>query len=215
MTVKLTIFVSLVLCVFVSCNSNSDSKNEIEIGEYILEFPKGFKLIPEKGFDSYVGKISNGKIDFQFDFGYYSNTLDKSIHEYVADDFWKSFAVAESYSLPGGDVTGFADSTQFLYYETDDSISYTLFYLHQSDTIDLEIKVPQKMLETKIEIDTLNQVIYKLVHSRDYAGLHAKNLNNYSKSMNAYKTLTLIVQDVNKQESELVLGVLRSCRLKK
>ena len=125
------IHIIIILFILTSCDTKSnvnESKNEIEIGEYIFQFPYDFKLIKEKGIDTYVGKISNGKIDFQFDYGYYSNKLEKSIHEYLSQDVWKWNALGKNDLLPEGDVTGYTSKMKLLKYETSDSINFKLFY---------------------------------------------------------------------------------------
>lgn len=61
------IVILILFSILFSCNENL---NTIKIGEFTFQFPNDFKLINEQGIDSYNGKVSNGKIRFQFDYGY-------------------------------------------------------------------------------------------------------------------------------------------------
>ena len=195
--------------------STTNSKNEIEVGEYSFQFPDDFKLIKETGIDSYVGKVSNGLIEFRFDYGYYSNKLDKSINEYLSEDVWKWNALGKNDLLPEGDIKGYTDNTHLIKYETVDSINYRLFFLYEKDTIEYELVIPEDIRETKIEIDTVDNVVYKLVRSPDYIGLYAKNLKGYSKSINSYKALSITASKLNNKQTEIALEILQSCKLNK
>ena len=129
---KTVLHIAIFSLLATSCGPNRETiapNCEIEVGEYSFQFPQDFELIKEKGVDSYVGKISNGEIDFQFDYGYYSNSLDKSIDEYLSDDVWKWNALGRSNLLPEGDITGIAERTELISYNTSDSIHYTMLFL--------------------------------------------------------------------------------------
>ncbi len=58
-------------------------KNVIDAGPYQVTTPSNFKLVQEKGIDSYVGKITNGKIEFRFDYGWYSNRGPLTYYDYA------------------------------------------------------------------------------------------------------------------------------------
>jgi len=42
----------------------------IDAGPFIVTATSDFKLVKESGIDSYVGKITNGKLEFGFDYGW-------------------------------------------------------------------------------------------------------------------------------------------------
>lgn len=200
-----------------ACNSDSSvNKNEgnIEIGNYIIHFPQDYKLIKEKGIDSYVGKISNGQIDFPFDYGYYSNSLNKSVDKYLSEDTWKWNALGRNNLLPEGDVTGMTDDTELISYSTSDSIEYELLFLHKSDTIEYVLTVPEEIRKVNIQIDTIENVMYKFVRSDDYVGLYAKDLKSFNKSINSYRALSIIATQLSPEETEKCYEILRSCKLK-
>ncbi len=47
-------------------------KKVIDAGPFQVTTPPDFNLVQEKGIGSFVGKITNGKIEFRFDYGRYS-----------------------------------------------------------------------------------------------------------------------------------------------
>lgn len=68
---------SLILCIFSlsGCTKDDEPLQEIEVtlGPYMFVFPGGFKHIPEQGIDSYPGRVTNGDMVFDYDFGYYNS----------------------------------------------------------------------------------------------------------------------------------------------
>ncbi len=215
---KTVLHIAISALLFSACKSDSPTNNSegnIEVGNYTFRFPQGYELIKEQGIDSYIGKISNGKIDFQFDYGYYSNSLDKSVDEYLSEDVWKWNALGSNNLLPEGDVTGIADDTELISFSTFDSIEYKLLFVYKSDTIEYGLKVPEEIRKVKIEIDTIDNVRYKFVRSDDYVGLYAKNLKSFNKSINSYKVLSIIATKLSPEETEKCYEILLSCKLKK
>lgn len=214
-----TVAYIVIFLTLASCGDKSNSnyiETEIEIGAFTFQFPQDFKLIKEQGIDSYVGKVSNGKIDFQFDYGYYSNSLDKSIAEYLEQDVWKWNALGRYGLLPSGtELSGIAKETALISCQTEDSIKYINFYMFKGDTLSYKLTIPKEILETKIEIDTIDSVVYKYVRKSNYVGLYAKNLRGFNKSINSYLALSIVASDLNKEETEIAYEILRSCKRQK
>lgn len=202
-----------------SCSSETtsiDSSKHIEIGDFTLQFPNNYKLIKEKGIDSYVGKVSNGKIDFQFDYGYYSNSLEESIFEYLSEDIWSWNALGQHGLLPSGtDLSAIAKEIKLIYSKTEDSIKYTNLYQFKGDTLTYELTIPKELRETKFAIDTVENVVYKFVRKRNYVGLYAKNLGTYNKSINSHLALSIEASDLSEEETEKAFKILRSCKIQK
>lgn len=213
---KTVLHIAIISLLVYSCGSERKSNaanNEIKIGEYAFQFPQDFKLIKEKGIDSHVGRVSNENVDFHFDYGYYSNSLDKSIDEYLSEDVWKWNALGSNNLLPEGDVTGKTKEMKLIDYITSDSIKYTLLFLYESDTIKYDLNIPDEMRNTKIEIDTVDHVVYKFVRKEDYVGLYAKNLKSFNNSINSYKALSITANKLSHEETEKCYEILRSCKL--
>jgi predicted AlkP superfamily pyrophosphatase or phosphodiesterase len=207
----------IVICVLTltACNSENsayDNQNWIEIGEYSFKFPNDFELIKEKGIDSYVGKISNGKIDFQFDYGYYSDPLDKSVDEFLSRDVWKLTALGRNNLLPEGDITGLVEKTELIRYYSSDSINYTLIFQYESDTIQCTVKIPEEIQKLKVDIDTIDNIRYKFVRSYYYVGMNVKNLMSFNKSMNSCKSLSILATKLSPDEIKKCYEILRTCK---
>lgn len=215
---KFTYFLFLfIVALATSCESKIDEvKIEIEIGEYTIQFPEGFKLMKEQGVDSYVGKISNGELEFHFDYGYYSDKLEKSVEEKVNEDVWKWNALGQNNRLPNGcDWSQKAKETKLVKYETLDSSQYTLTFVHKGDTLHYVMQIPEETRRAKVEIDTIDNVVFKLVNSMNYVGLYAKNLNSFNKSINSCKALSITAEYRNEDDRKKALDILRTCKLKK
>lgn len=223
---KSVIYIAIILITSIltsSCNDNSSDSSalkEIEIGEYSFQFPNDFKLIKENGFDSHVGKVSNGKIEFHFDYGYYSNSLANSTEEYVNKWIWKSNALSRLNYLKGSDINPFEEHkyVSLLGYTKIDSSHVRLILKYKSDTLRYELEIPSEVRLTQVEIDTTNGFVYKLVNSKSpqdkYVGLYAKNLNKFNKSINSYPALSISASKLDSKETEIALEILRSCKLK-
>lgn len=72
---KSSIFTLLICLLFLTgCSKDEEPLKEIEValGPYMFVFPPGFKHIPEQGIDSSPGTVTNGKMVFYYDYGYYN-----------------------------------------------------------------------------------------------------------------------------------------------
>lgn len=56
----------------VSCKTKTSGWQTLDFGVFKLKTPQGWKKIEEKGIDSYVGGLTNGKDSLWFDYGWYS-----------------------------------------------------------------------------------------------------------------------------------------------
>jgi hypothetical protein len=86
-----------------------------------------------------------------------------------------------------------------------------IFYKYKADTLTYEVNLPKEIREIKIEIDTIDNVAYKLVRKSNYVGLYAKNLNGFNKSINSYLALSIVASELNARETEIACEILRSC----
>lgn len=206
------------LALLITCcqtkNKSTGTFKEIAVGDYIFKFPKDFKLIKEKGLDSDVGKISNGKIKFEFDFGYYSNSFEKSLQEYFNFEVWKTNALTIRYPKLSMDEL-LKKEIKLIKSETFDSVNYTLFFLHKKDTILYNIVIPEEIRAAKIELDTIDNLVCKLIQTDEYVGLYLKNLNEFKESINSYLALSIRADGLNSKERKVALKILRTYKLKK
>ncbi|WP_343631678.1 hypothetical protein [Fluviicola sp.] len=216
--IKTTLQIALLTAVLFSCTSGDETRenqHKLEIGDYTFSFPKEYKLVKEQGMDSDVGRITNGKISFHFDFGYYSNSLDQSLDEFLSEEVWKWNALGTNHLLSTGNITEATKDMRLIRYQTTDSVHYRLFFLHKSDTIHYDLEIPADMRKVKITTDTIDQIYYKFVRSETYAGLYAKDLKSYSKSINSYKSLSILADKLNSREVEECFKILQTCKPKK
>lgn len=211
-TIVASAFLILILASCIAENESS-AQNEIAIGKYTFIFPSDFKLTNEQGIDSHVGKISNDTINFQFDYGYYSNQLTSDLHEYFARDVLKWNALASNNLLPSGrDPQYYSHRTKLLNFERIDSNIFQVNYFYENDTVRYTDSVPVQIANSQIEIDTINSVVYKYVNGPEYIGLHARDLNSFNKSINAFKSLTITVDLTSQIDAIEVLRILKTCR---
>lgn len=70
-----TVF-SILLFGLCSCGQdNKENWKTLDFGSFKLATPHNWKIIKEKGIDSYVGGLTNGKDTLFFDYGWYSPTV--------------------------------------------------------------------------------------------------------------------------------------------
>lgn len=88
MKIRCALFVLVLLA---SCNSNKGNKKDwhtLDFGSFTLKVPPDWQAFREKGVDSYVGGITNGKDSMWFDLGWYSaeiNDEETENHLYAQD----------------------------------------------------------------------------------------------------------------------------------
>lgn len=77
----------LLLCV-ASCKSKTSEWQTLDFGAFKLKTPQGWKILKQRGIDSYFGGLSNGKDSLWFDYGWYSVDLvgDDTLKHHFAKD---------------------------------------------------------------------------------------------------------------------------------
>jgi len=64
--------ISILLILTISCKTNTSEWQTLDFGAFKLKTPHGWKEFEQKGIDSYVGGLTNGKDSLYFDYGWYS-----------------------------------------------------------------------------------------------------------------------------------------------
>lgn len=64
----------------------------ILVGDYAFDFPDDFRLMNLGGMDSYVGAVVGDRLTFSFDYGWYGNSGQITVEEYVFDQRWLPLA---------------------------------------------------------------------------------------------------------------------------
>lgn len=223
---KFFALVLLSFCILLSCNNSDNEKGfkTISIAEYLIDVPNNFKFITENGIDSYVGKIVGDSMIFEFDFGYYSNSLGKTIEEYINEKYWCHQILYELSLNTGKEYT--LNSSQFEILEVhpytinDSAICNTCDYVgtvkYQEKIYTLPISIPAYLKKLHYEIDTIDNHHRKIVWARlpedGLTGIYFKNLDAFNKSVNAHKSLSITSEIQNNAQQNLALKVFRSIR---
>lgn len=78
----------ILLILTASCSTNTSEWQVLDFGVFKLKTPRGWTKIEEKGIDSYVGGLTNGKDSLWFDYGWYSPDIgeeDPQKHKFGQD----------------------------------------------------------------------------------------------------------------------------------
>lgn len=227
---KRVLFFSLLIFLN-ACGPPSEKSEEklkaIEVGDYIFDFPNDFELITEKGIDSHVGKIKGDSMQFGFDYGYYSNSLGKTLPEFLLDSQWK-------YNLPylfmkegiTYDHTNMPKVTilQVRSATSKDSIlgngcDYVATCEHDKVKFDYAIYIPENIKNMNFYIDTVDNQCRKIVWAKDsykgLTGIYIKDINGFNTSINNFLALSMATSHLSKEQQEIALKILKSARRKR
>ena len=70
----------IIVILTVSCKTKTESWQTLDFGAFKLKTPKGWSIIEAQGYDSYVGRLTNGSDTFSFDYGWYTAEIDETEH---------------------------------------------------------------------------------------------------------------------------------------
>jgi hypothetical protein len=160
----------------------------IEVGDYKFDFPPDFKLIKEKGIDSYVGKIQGDSMSFRFDFGYYSNDLGQTAQEYLNKGVWrltlpyqfmKDGVTYDQTNTPKVEVLNIRPATI-----RDSTLEKWCEYVaqckHDNTEFSVAFSIPDEIEQGNHLIDTFQDQYRKIVIARDpqngTTGIYLRNL---------------------------------------
>lgn len=205
----------LIITVLAACGDNNTSENDI--GQYKLTFPTGFKLVKKNGTDSYVGEITYDTTSISFDYGYYSNSLDPSLVEYVNEDIWKRQVYLKQVS--NGKNHGINKAIfdiHLINYNLDKSGMYQLQFEYKGDSLEYHVHNPRHLNDCAFIEDTIDGHYKKIVisnqHDNSYIGLYMKDLNGYNESINSYPALSMYFQNPSESEIQMLTDVFMTCR---
>jgi hypothetical protein len=208
----------------VSC-SDKTSKNVIVIGTYSFEFPNDFKLVKEKGQDSYVGKIKGDRITFDFDYGYYSNPLVQTQQEFLKDSFWllhagdqfmKEGITYDENNSPKIEFINLRPAT------TKDRIAFSnadfiAVCKHDSLIFDYPVTIPDDTKQHFINVDTIQNRLTKTVIAKNptkgLTGIYLKDLNSFNESINSYLALSIATSHLTKEQQVIVQKIFSTVQI--
>jgi len=200
--------------------------NEIEVGNYVFDFPPDYELITEQGIDSYVGKVKGDSMSFQFDFGYYSNDFEQPVEEYLENGDWqfelpyrfmKEGIIYDDRNTPEVDVLSIRPATK-----QDSAVGSGSDYIakcrHDSIEFDFSIYIPSKIKDLYFEIDTIDDHYRKIVWAKDpkngRTGIYIKDLNSYKESINGSLALSMTSRNLTYKQQETALMIFKTGRPK-
>jgi hypothetical protein len=223
----LLIFATVVLfgCTHTDRNNYQQWKT-IEVGNYLFDFPSDFKLIAEKGIDSYVGKIKGDSISFSFDFGYFSSKLEQTSEEYLENGVWrdelphrfiKDGLTYSNADIPKVDVisirpASIQDST------VGKGCDFVAKCKYGNFEFDFAIYIPNEIKQNNYVIDTVDNQYRKILWSKKpnngTTGIYLKDLNSLNQSMNSYLALSMVADCLSSSQQEIALEIFKTGRHK-
>ena len=223
----------LLATLFIGCNNKAIQPLQnivIDAGPFIVTTPSDFKLVKESGIDSYVGKITNGKVEFGFDYGWYSNRgpltyydyADKYLFKLHKDEIVSTCKISDSiYQIvKSNPIILDAKRNPNFPEETDKEISITISVGTGTCTIytfNLINDISQNY-ETYEISETINNDIrrkeYSTKSGKDKkAGVYIENLAEKRDEKYGHNKLSFTTNDFKENNSNLILEILKSVKL--
>lgn len=219
----------------IGCNNRpfqSLQKTIIDAGPFSVNTPSNFKLVTEKGIDSYVGKISNGKIEFSFDYGWYSNRgpltyydyADKYLFKLYADEILTTCNLTDSLyqKIRANPIILDAKRNPKFPNESDKEILTTISLGVGTCTIPvLDVTgVISQNYKTHIITETINNIqrrkqFYPNTNKYKSAGVYIENLEEKRDDKYGYNKLSFSTNNFNEKNSKMILEILESVKLNK
>ena len=210
--------------------SKKSDWHTIDLKYYELETPKKYKFKQHKGIDSFVGEISNGKTTFLFDYGWYSNGnpvtpkeyFENNVYGFYFDDLIDSLKVIiKSDSLEN-------EVRENLFIETVSPINNGQYvanmelngeriqFSYFSYDPDLQTKFNKYKFEFKEDEKYYKKLYYpKLIEKENRAGIYIEDLMSKKESEYGYNKLAFYTYDMTESNTEEIIQILRSVRMKK
>ncbi len=216
----------IVFVLFCSCRHDHSAGQwqTIEVGDYRFDFPPDFELIEEQGIDSYVGKIAGDSMVFHFDFGYYSNRLEQTPEEYLAQGYWrkelsylfmKNGITYDQTNMPRVDVLSIKQATA-----ADSSIAKGFGYIalckHDTTEFEFPFSIPAEITQLNFRIDTVDHFYRKIVFAKNpakgYTGIYLRDLDNLNTSMNNQVALSMVTNSLTQKQQAIALKIFQTVR---
>lgn len=215
-----------------ACNNKSIQSLQntvIDAGPFEVTAPSNFKLVKQQGIDSYVGKVTNGKIEFSFDYGWYSNRgpltyydyADKYLFKMHKEEIVSTCGLSDStyQTIRANPVILDAKRNSKFPSESDKEISITIGVGSGTCTIytfdmigDISQNYQTHIISENIDNDTRRKQYYsKLNHKR--AGVFIENLEEKRDKKYGHNKLSFSTNDFNEKNSKLIIEILKSVTL--
>ena len=204
--------------IFNGCSSilYNEQWKTIEIGEYLFDFPQGFKLVKLQGFDSYVGRIEDDEMSFEFEIGLYYIRLADTPAEYLEKGLWKDRSLVfqgklnreEMERIEVLNIRPATNQDKILRKNCD----YVAKCKLDSIVFEYEICLPPETKGENFIVDTLDNRYRKIIYAKEPengpTGIYIKNFKNSA-------ALRMTTTGITIQQQNTALKILKSVRLKK
>ena len=227
---KTTLFILSIFLLSLGCGQtiNKPDRNwkTIEVGDYLFDFPSNFKLVKEKGIDSYVGKIQGDSMSFGFDFGYYSNDFEQTPQEYLDNGNWrldlplrfmKEGITYDRNNTPKVEVLNIRPANK-----ADSMIGKGCDYVaeckHEEKRFDFPVYIPEEFKQQNFLIDTVDNLFRKIVYSKNpesgITGIYIRELNGFNESINSYLALSMSTSNLTNTKQLIAMKIFKTARHK-
>ena len=116
-----------------SCNTKKSDWQTLDFGAFKLNTPNNWQEFKQKGIDSYVGGLTNGKDSLWFDYGWYSQEIgDEDFKKHMfGQDTINGLIATLVFPIKPGD----GDIGMFIPIDKEDKFSIRGYNIQQTDTI--------------------------------------------------------------------------------
>jgi len=220
------VFIFPIILFLCGCNHTADEWKTMEIGNYVFDVPSDFKLTEYESIDSYAGKIEGDSMGMGFDFGYYSNSLEQTLEEYLDHGNWrtnlpyrfmKEGITYDQTNMPEVDVLQIRPAAS-----TDSALGKGCDYVatckHDTTEFDYPIYIPEDIKYMNCTIDTVDNQYRKIMWSEDpykgLTGIYIKDMSSFNEPIHNYTALSMATSELSKEQQKIVLKIIRSVRRK-
>ncbi|WP_158825661.1 hypothetical protein [Mucilaginibacter lacusdianchii] len=158
------------LTVMTSCSNFQLGWLTMDLGSYLIDFPRGFRLKPERGIDSDVGNFVSKDMTLGYDYGAYSDTLVANTQEYIKQGWWKDAAIMmylNKLKYPDVDWVETSVLNVRPSVKTDSAFAEGCDYIancaYRKFRFQLPITIPQEIKDHNVIVDTVDHHYRRLV----------------------------------------------------
>jgi len=230
-------YILLIFLLLLGCSRSKYSPTEdvlIDAGMFTVVVREGYKIKQLEGVDSSVGIISNGRVKFEYDFGWYSSIEPVTLYESM--DRWirkgtNFYRLADSLNLNASDSEQMnllrsqlvIDSFSVL-----DSVPnlFVAYVTYGDQHIKLpyypvEQELSDNIMHYKFIVSHTNERYTKIYYPKHLgdsnyrmAGVYIENLSEKKEKQFGFNRLGFYTADIREHNKEEILTILKSVRIK-
>lgn len=209
----------------VSCGNLQFGWLTMDLGHYLIDFPRGFRLKPESGIDSDVGNFVSKDMTLGYDYGAYSDTLVATPQEYIKQGWWKDAAIMmylDKDKYPNVDWV----KTKVLHVrpsvKTDSILARGCDYVadcaYQEFRFQLPLTIPQEIKNHNVIVDTIDHHYRRLVwpkpSKKGVTGIYMRDERGNRFNSMEYPAWVIAGYNLSSQQQLLALKIFRTLRPK-